>query len=70
MSINTQQNMQNTQDILDLIINAGLIQLEEDASFSKQAFHKLKNDIYKSYDVPKPFPSIRILERYDNRVIA
>lgn len=62
--------MQNTQDILDLIINAGLRQIQEDFTFWKEAFHKLKNDIYKSYDVPKPFPSIRILERYDNRVIA
>jgi len=62
--------MQNTGDILDLIINAGLIKLQEDPTFWKEAFHKLKNDIYKSYDVPKPFPSIRILERYDERVIA
>ena len=60
--------MQKTQEILDKIINEGLEQITKNHDFSKQEFHKIKNDIYKGYDIPKPFPSIRILERYDERV--
>lgn len=62
--------MQKTQEILDRIIDIWRTKLEEDNGFSKEEFHKVKNDIYKNYDIPKPFPSIRILERYDDRVRA
>lgn len=60
--------MQNVQEILDQIINEGLKQLMENPELSKQEFHKIKNDVYKGFKIPKPFPSIRILERYDERV--
>ncbi len=60
--------MQNTTEILDAIIDAGRAELIKNSDLSKQEFHKIKNDTYKGYDIPKPFPSIRILERYDQRV--
>lgn len=59
---------QNTQEILDAIINAARAELQTNPELTKEAFHKIKNDIYKGFDIPKPFPSIRILERYDERV--
>jgi len=62
--------MDQTQEILDKIIDEGRVQLAINPNFSKESFHKVKNDIYKGYDIPKPFPSIRILERYDERVKA
>jgi len=60
--------MSHTQEILDKIIDAGRTEVERNPNFSKDAFHKIKNDVYSHFDVPKPFPSIRILERYDERV--
>ena len=62
--------MQNTQEILDAIINAARLELITNPELSKESFHKIKNDIYKGFNIPKPFPSIRILERYDERVDA
>lgn len=59
---------ENIQHILDAIIDAWRIALWENPNFSKEEFHKLKNDIYKGHNIAKPFPSIRILERYDERV--
>lgn len=59
---------EKTKHILDQIINAGRKALIENPNFSKEDFHKLKNDIYKGNNIAKPFPSIRILERYDERV--
>jgi hypothetical protein len=58
----------NTQEILDAIIDAGRKELTTNPELTKQEFHKIKNDVYKGFDIPKPFPSIRILERYDERV--
>lgn len=60
--------MPQTTEILDRIIDAGRKELIKNSQFSKEEFHKVKNEIYKNYDIPKPFPSIRILERYDERV--
>ncbi len=60
----------STQEILDAIINAARAELIKNPELTKESFHKIKNDIYKGYDIPKPFPSIRILERYDERVDA
>ena len=59
---------ENTNHILDEIIDEGRKALGENPNFSKEDFHKLKNDIYKGNNISKPFPSIRILERYDERV--
>jgi len=60
--------MSETQQILDSIIDAGLKALEQNPELSKEEFHKIKNEAYKGFDIKKPFPSIRILERYDERV--
>lgn len=60
--------MQDIQTVIDQIINIWRKELEADPELSKQEFHKIKNDVYKGFDIPKPFPSIRILERYDERV--
>ena len=57
----------NENHIIDCIIDTWLSQLD---FLTKESFHKIKNDIYKRYDVPKPFPSIRILERYNERIDA
>ena len=51
--------------IIDTIINTWLRNID---SLTKESFHKIKNEIYKSHDVPKPFPSIRILQRYNERI--
>ena len=56
--------------IIDEIIDTVRKLFSDDIILSKDQFHKLKNDIYKNYDVVKPFPSIRILERYDDRAQA
>lgn len=60
--------MGNIKHIIDQIIDAGRSELTHNPDLDKESFHKIKNDIYKGYDIPKPFPSIRILERYDERV--
>lgn len=57
----------NPQIVIDQIIDTWLKNLD---ILTKESFHKLKNDIYKQYDIPKPFPSIRILERYNQRIDA
>jgi len=62
--------MQKTQEILDTIIDEWIHYVAQDPNFTKESFHKMKNDIYKKYDIPKPFPSIRILERYNERISA
>jgi hypothetical protein len=38
-------------------------------NFSKDDFHKIKNDIYKKFKIAKPFQSIELIERY-NELIA
>lgn len=62
--------MSQTTEILDKIIDEWRAHLAWNPNFSKEDFHKVKNDVYKGYDIAKPFPSIRILERYDERVKA
>jgi predicted alternative tryptophan synthase beta-subunit len=49
-------------EIIDEIINAGLIYND----LTKDKFHKVKNEIYKKYKLPKPIPTIEIIERYNN----
>jgi hypothetical protein len=31
----------------------------------KDDFHKIKNIVYKKYNIQKPFPSIELIERYN-----
>lgn len=59
-----------TQHILDAVIDVGVRELTANHELTKDQFHKIKNDVYSHFDIPKPFPSIRILERYDERVSA
>lgn len=56
--------------VIDEVINTVRKLFSDDIVLTKDQFHKLKNDVYKDYDVVKPFPSIRILERYDERAQA
>jgi len=51
--------------IIDAIIDEWLKNID---SLTKESFHKIKNDIYKKTKIPKPFPSIQILERYNKRI--
>lgn len=52
--------MMNKQEIIDKIIYAWL----QDKTLTKDKFHKLKNEIYKTYKLQKPLPSTEIIDRY------
>lgn len=54
--------------IIEEIIFEGLKYLEKWDSLDKESFHKIKNNIYKKYKLPKPIPSIEILERYNEMI--
>lgn len=67
--------MTERKKIIDEIINKWLDSInnyiELDSiwqQFDRDSFHKLKNEIYKQYKLPKPIPSIEILERYNERI--
>lgn len=51
----------NNIEIIDKIIFAWL----EDENLTKDKFHKIKNEIYKTYKLEKPLPSTQIIERYN-----
>jgi hypothetical protein len=51
-------------EIIDEIINAGL----KYEDLTKDKFHKVKNEIYKKYKLPKPIPTIEIIERYNDLI--
>lgn len=59
------ENWEKTQ-IIDAILQAGLQEID---SLDRESFHRIKNKIYKNYDIAKPFPSIELIERY-NELIA
>lgn len=59
-------NVKKTK-ILDEIIEAGLKEID---SLEKESFHKIKNQIYKKYNIPKPFPSIEFIERYNEQIAS
>jgi len=55
--------------ILDELLIAWLNATKKDPeNFSKDNFHKLKNEIYKKYKIAKPFQSIELIERYEELV--
>jgi hypothetical protein len=55
--------------ILDELIKIGLEETKKDPkNFSKNQFHKLKNEIYKKYKISKPFQSIELIERYEELI--
>jgi uncharacterized membrane protein len=54
----------NNIEIIDKIIFASL----KEQNLTKDKFHKLKNEIYKTYKLKTPLPSIQIIERYNELV--
>jgi len=52
--------------IIDELIK---IWLQEIETLDRDVYHKLKNKVYGKYKLPKPIPSIEIIERY-NELIA
>jgi hypothetical protein len=61
--------MQNRTKIIDELIKEGLNKLsldyKRDIKEIKEDFHKIKNNVYKKYSIKKPFPSIELIERYN-----
>ena len=55
---------QERTDIVDQLLHAGLENIEKDPEFNKEDYHKVKNGIYKTHGVSKPFQSIELIERY------
>lgn len=53
-------------EIIDEIIDAWI----KYKDLSKDKFHKVKNEIYKKYKLPKPIPTIEIIERFNELVLA
>jgi elongator complex protein 3 len=54
-----------------IIIEKIIERLISDPSIvSKEEFHKLKNDVYKDFKIPKWIPDIELLERYRELVIS
>ena len=51
----------NKLEIIDKIIFAWI----EEENLTKDKFHKLKNEIYKTYKLQKPIATIEIIERYN-----
>lgn len=54
----------NKLEIIDKIIQAGIQELH----LTKDKFHKIKNDIYKTYKLAKPIATIEIIQRYNDLV--
>ncbi|MDD2870694.1 MAG: tRNA uridine(34) 5-carboxymethylaminomethyl modification radical SAM/GNAT enzyme Elp3 [Candidatus Gracilibacteria bacterium] len=62
--------LENKIEILDELLKVGLETAnKKNGNFTKDEFHKLKNEIYKKYKIAKPFQSIELIERY-NELIA
>jgi len=55
---------QDRTNIVDELLTAGLKNINENPDFNKEDFHKIKNGIYKTHGVSKPFQSIELIERY------
>lgn len=51
-------------EIIDEIIDAWI----KYKDLTKDKFHKVKNEIYKKYKLPKPIPTIEIIERFNELV--
>ena len=59
-------NIDNKIEILDKLLEIWLEAIKKDPeNFSKDDFHKLKNEVYKKYKIAKPFQSIELIERYE-----
>jgi len=55
---------QDRTNIVDELLKAGLENINKNPDFNKEDFHKIKNQIYKTHKIPKPFQSIELIERY------
>ena len=56
----------NKTEILDELLRTWLKSTKKDPeNFSKDDFHKIKNEIYKKFKIAKPFQSIELIERYN-----
>ncbi len=63
-------HLDNKTQILDELLKIWLEACKQNPQkFSKDDFHKLKNEIYKKHKIAKPFQSIELIERY-NELIA
>ena len=61
--------LENKTKILDELLKTWLQTTKKDPeNFSKDDFHKLKNEIYKKYKIAKPFQSIELIERYEELI--
>lgn len=61
--------MQERTKIIDELLKNWLGKLDlsysRDTKDIKEEFHKIKNSIYKKYSIKKPFPTIELIERYN-----
>ncbi len=61
--------IENKTKILDELLEIWLKETKKQwQNFSKQKFHKLKNEIYRKYKIAKPFQSIELIERYEELI--
>ena len=59
-------HIDNKTEILDELLKVWLEATKKDPeNFSKDDFHKLKNEIYRKFKIAKPFQSIELIERYE-----
>jgi len=62
-------NIENKTEILDKLLKIGLESTKKNPEkFTKQDFHKLKNEVYKKYKISKPFQTIELIERYEELI--
>ena len=54
--------------IVEELLRAWLEHIEKNPEFNKEDFHKIKNNIYKTRGVSKPFQSIELIERYQELI--
>lgn len=54
----------NSQEIIDKVIRAWL----QEKDLTKDKFHKIKNEIYKTYKLQKPLPTTQIIDRYNELI--
>lgn len=55
-------------DLKNQILDEIIIEWVRNPGQSKDEFHRLKNNVYKNYDVEKPFASIEFISRYNELV--
>ncbi|MDD4151547.1 MAG: tRNA uridine(34) 5-carboxymethylaminomethyl modification radical SAM/GNAT enzyme Elp3 [Candidatus Gracilibacteria bacterium] len=55
-------------DIKNQILDEIILEGVKLSGLNKEEFHKLKNNVYKNYDVKKPFASIEFISRYNELV--